>query len=1047
MEDSPNQGGVLLPAELVISQDIFQNRIEVRPKRSFALFLGSGTSVQSGIPTGGQLVWDFKRRLYCNHHKVPVEKFRDLESSDTQRALRDFVEAQGMVPPTESSEYSYFFEKCFQTGDDRKYFVQTKVANAVPSIGHRCLGKLVIDGVIEEVFTTNFDELIESGIQVAKPGHSVLVLSPEKHDRISELSRADFPKVIKLHGDYRYDSLKNTSEELKALDASLSNYFKECLKVKGLVLCGYSGSDDSVLSALEAVVEEKASLPHGLVWCLRANQEPNERVLKLVSRSRAKNEHSGFLYIDNFDEFSYRLYSRTCRQVPEIEKEARLLVDKKLPFQMAVSTPEQSPFILNSIEISKFPTTAYSVNSGELKWANIKALGPRPNVVLSLFKGRLYAWGEGGAVQSVLKELGILQPATIGDLRDSKLYEDSSFYQGMIYDALIIFFERQGCKRGRRATVFDPQRAITQRVPPGYNCNEAVEFQVSMTDKRLRLILAPTAFVRAKVSKKGVERDDNITSTVNAIKSNRYNAIVGQLLREWRDRLFPNNTSQYRIGEFEFEFKTAFSFAGYPQTEQTFFFKRGKSYAEPTVAFHPTDSGKQTIHPLKGMAQYCPYEFNLSGSSSPVRMAILTGKNYFAEIKGHLDGLNSPQSSTEAKEQYLIDYPGFYEAYKAPLDVPTSENDPRVLLVKDADIQGKSCIEFYELVKRSVDSFSSIRHLFDVLVIYVPRDWARFREQKDDTLYFDLHDSVKLYAAKKNVKIQFVERKSLDYQDQLRVKWWLSQGLYVKGSGIPWKVSPTAPNTAFVGLGYALRDGKTLLAASQLFDEKGQGLRVLLQPIRNHVFIGKNPFMSKDDARRLVTTLRESYFASGVNSKLDRIVIHKSNFFNRDEIEGITQALDGIQNIELVQIQEANLWRGLRWNSERRNGKWINKSPDAPFHGFPIQRGAAVQIDDFATLLWTDGSVQHRDLNKPTWNYFQSARGIPSPLMIKRFMGTDPVDIVLQDILKLTKMNWNSGQLYKRLPVTIEFSKILAEMAKQSEQLNGSFAYDFRYFI
>ncbi|MBK9293905.1 MAG: hypothetical protein IPM57_05590 [Oligoflexia bacterium] len=209
----------------------------------------------------------------------------------------------------------------------------------------------------------------------------------------------------------------------------------------------------------------------------------------------------------------------------------------------------------------------------------------------------------------------------------------------------------------------------------------------------------------------------------------------------------------------------------------------------------------------------------------------------------------------------------------------------------------------------------------------------------------------------------------------------------------------------------------------------------------------KNPFMSKDDARRLVTTLRESYFSSGANAKLDRIVIHKSNFFNRDEIQGITQALDGIQNVELIQIQENNLWKGIRWNSILNQGSWKNRDQNAPYYNYPLQRGAAVQVDDFSTLLWTDGSIQSTDLNNSRYNYYQSGRGIPSPLLIKRFLGTDPVDMVLQDILKLTKMNWNSGGYYKKLPVTIEFSNILARMAKQSEELVGTYAYDFRYFI
>jgi argonaute-like protein implicated in RNA metabolism and viral defense len=66
--------------------------------------------------------------------------------------------------------------------------------------------------------------------------------------------------------------------------------------------------------------------------------------------------------------------------------------------------------------------------------------------------------------------------------------------------------------------------------------------------------------------------------------------------------------------------------------------------------------------------------------------------------------------------------------------------------------------------------------------------------------------------------------------------------------------------------------------------------------------------------------------------------------------------------------------------------------------------------------------------------------------LIKRFRGTDPIETVANDILKLTKMNWNGAELYKTMPVTIDFSKRLSVMGKQLEEL-GTRAYDFRYFI
>ena len=44
-------------------------------------------------------------------------------------------------------------------------------------------------------------------------------------------------------------------------------------------------------------------------------------------------------------------------------------------------------------------------------------------------------------------------------------------------------------------------------------------------------------------------------------------------------------------------------------------------------------------------------------------------------------------------------------------------------------------------------------------------------------------------------------------------------------------------------------------------------------------------------------------------------------------------------------------------------------------------------------------------------------------------------------------MNWNSGDsLYKNLPVTIDFSKIVARMSKQN-MITHNKSYDFRYFM
>lgn len=194
--------------------------------------------------------------------------------------------------------------------------------------------------------------------------------------------------------------------------------------------------------------------------------------------------------------------------------------------------------------------------------------------------------------------------------------------------------------------------------------------------------------------------------------------------------------------------------------------------------------------------------------------------------------------------------------------------------------------------------------------------------------------------------------------------------------------------------------------------------------------------MSKEDAFRLVSNIRNTYNRIDPAIGLKKIIIHKTTHFTREEIEGINNALTGINDIELLQIQQFCDWRALKLKKNPQTGKH-------EFDGYPIERGSIIQIDEYSFLLWTHGVVQSPEFSR---TYYQGKRGIPVPLLVRRFMGKTSIEDVASDILKFTKMNWNGAELYKTLPVTIDFSKRLSIMGKQLEEL-GSNAYDFRYFI
>ncbi len=55
-----------------MDKDKFFRSFKVQSKHSFDLFLGSGASVASGIPTGGELVLHFKREILISQGKIKL---------------------------------------------------------------------------------------------------------------------------------------------------------------------------------------------------------------------------------------------------------------------------------------------------------------------------------------------------------------------------------------------------------------------------------------------------------------------------------------------------------------------------------------------------------------------------------------------------------------------------------------------------------------------------------------------------------------------------------------------------------------------------------------------------------------------------------------------------------------------------------------------------------------------------------------------------------------------------------------------------------------
>jgi len=57
---------------------------------------------------------------------------------------------------------------------------------------------------------------------------------------------------------------------------------------------------------------------------------------------------------------------------------------------------------------------------------------------------------------------------------------------------------------------------------------------------------------------------------------------------------------------------------------------------------------------------------------------------------------------------------------------------------------------------------------------------------------------------------------------------------------------------------------------------------------------------------------------------------------------------------------------------------------------------------------------------------------VPAPLQVTDHIGQDtPREMLLREVLALTKLNWNSASLGGLLPITIKFSRLVGEIMRE----------------
>lgn len=133
--------------------------------RSFRFVLTPLLTIESraaGIKTAGDMIWDFKQRLYRSQKKLPPSAITDVGEPAVQRKLQAYFDALGGFPPAGSeTEYSAFFEATYHSPKDRRAYLDELIARGKPSFGHHALALLMAEDLCRVIWATNFDRTVE----------------------------------------------------------------------------------------------------------------------------------------------------------------------------------------------------------------------------------------------------------------------------------------------------------------------------------------------------------------------------------------------------------------------------------------------------------------------------------------------------------------------------------------------------------------------------------------------------------------------------------------------------------------------------------------------------------------------------------------------------------------------------------------------------------------------------------------------------------------------------------------------------------------------
>ncbi len=447
--------------------------------------------------------------------------------------------------------------------------------------------------------------------------------------------------------------------------------------------------------------------------------------------------------------------------------------------------------------------------------------------------------------------------------------------------------------------------------------------------------------------------------------------------------------------------------------------------------------------PRVGLLNYKPNGLELENLKIPIgiigsKKSINAASDFLSLMQYSIEGVTFPNSNIRS-----VNFPGLYQDgplgfYLERDDNYCQEISPHIIdKIVNMTNRKKKIIEFSNQIEQILKDLSGQNPPTPVVIIALPEkilkvcrnpftknikirlSTRRFSDlkritsmnEKDRPLFYDFHNYIKVLGYELKIPTQLMLPETLllkggNLEDPASIAWNYAVAQYYKFSGIPWKLADLNPETVHVGISFYYdinkRDSVVIKAAiAQVYMRTGdsqiaRGLELMVE----HEEDIRRTNLTEEQAEDILLQAIGLYKRQHSNNNPNRIVVHKKSKYTEEENEGFSKAAQKIEIQDFIHIKENCHFNAIT-------------STD-----YPIARGSVFERNSYKKKifnLYTTGYI-------PCIDTYPGSM-IPKPIEVIIEKADSGSETLARDILNLTKLDWNSTDFCKRLPVTISLSK------------------------